>query len=185
MAEKKETVASSDKNLKIAATIMIVLVVVLAGTLFAFQQDKNKDDKAANTDTPSENTQENVATPETAPVSSGEDAGALGKNEVKLTDANFKQEVEDYKGVVLADFYLSTCPHCQNVAKDVTAVSDELAGKVKVGKMDARENRTTSDKFSIEGVPTFIVFKDGQQVEKVSGERTKEQLLDMVNKYLK
>lgn len=177
MAEdkKKSTPTKSDNNMKFAVTIIIVLVALLAVAVFALQQKKNDGTVADSTSGSTiESTQEE-----------SQDAGAVGKNEVKLTDANFKTEVEDYKGVVLVDFYLSTCPHCQNVAKDVTAVSDELVGKAKVGKLESRENKTTSNKFAIEGVPTFIVFKDGTQVEKVSGEKTKDELLALVNKYLK
>ncbi|MEK7447440.1 MAG: thioredoxin domain-containing protein [Patescibacteria group bacterium] len=177
MAEEKKTntPVKSDNNMKFAVTIIIVLVALLAVAVFALQQKKNDGTTAESTSGSTiEGTQEE-----------SQDAGAVGKNEVKLTDANFKTEVEDYKGVVLVDFYLSTCPHCQNVAKDVTSVSDELVGKAKVGKLESRENKTTSDKFGIEGVPTFIVFKDGVQAEKVSGEKTKEELLALVNKYLK
>jgi len=60
-----------------------------------------------------------------------------------------------------------------------------LVGKAKVGKLEARENKTTADRFEINSVPTFIIFKDGQQAEKVSGEKSKKELLDLVNKYLK
>lgn len=168
----------NDNNMKFAVTIIIVLVVLLAAAVFALQQNKNSADSANDSGT--------VASEETqGTVAESKDAGALGKNEVKLTNANFKAEVEDYKGVVLVDFYLSTCPHCQNVAADVTAVSDELIGKAKVGKLETRDNSDVANRFDISGVPAFIVFKDGKQVEKVEGERTKAQLLDLVNKYLK
>lgn len=169
----------NDNNMKIAVTIIIVLATLLAVAVFALQQKKNSDGTASTAPTTSES-----ATGDTQ-TEAEEDAGSLGKNEVKLADDNFKAEVEDYKGVVLVDFYLATCPHCQNIAKDVTAVSDELAGKVKVGKLDARANSGTSDKYKIESVPTFIIFKDGAEAERVTGEKTKQQLIDMANKYLK
>jgi len=177
MAEEQK-IKKSDNNMKFAVTIIIVLVALLAIAVFALQQSKNSNESTdSGNGLASENTQTTVA--ET------KDAGALGKNEVKLTSANFKAEVEDYKGVVLVDFYLSTCPHCQNVAKDVTAVSDELVGKAKVGKLETRENTDLATRFDINGVPAFLVFKDGKQVEKVEGEKTKKELLDLVNKYLK
>lgn len=176
MAEEPK-INKSDNNMKFAVTIIIVLVALLAIAVFALQQSKNSNDAASNDNTvPSENTQTTAET---------KNAGALGKNEIKLTKDNFKAEVEDYKGVVLVDFYLSTCPHCQNVAADVTAVSDELVGKAKVGKLETRENTELANKFEISGVPAFLVFKDGKQVEKVEGEKTKKELLDLVNKYLK
>lgn len=182
MTKEENVKNSSEKNMKIAVTIIIVLVVLLAGTIFALQQNKNKEEPKAN-----ENTQQAQEMPATTNgnTNSGEDAGAIGKNEIKLTDANFKAEVLDYQGVVLVDFYASWCPHCKNIAADVTAVSDALVGKAKVGKLDVDESPETAKKYEVRGTPTFIVFKNGQEVEKVSGERKKDFLMDLVNKYLK
>lgn len=171
-----ETKSNQNNNMKFAITIIIGLVVLLAAMVFVLQQKNNSTTGTTANTSPS--------TVQTAPTETS-DAGALGKNEVKLTNDNFKAEIEDYKGVALVDFYLSTCPHCQKVAKDVTTVSDEMAGKVKVGKLESSENKTTADKFEINGVPTFIVFKDGKQVDRVEGEQTKQQLLDLLNKNLK
>ncbi|RJO61942.1 hypothetical protein C4544_01455 [candidate division WS5 bacterium] len=161
--------------MKIAIIIIVILAGLLAVAVFYLQQDKNN----SNT----ENTNNNAdITSNTQEKTTG--AGTVGKNEKLLTDDNFKAEVEDYEGVVLVDFYLSTCPHCQNVAEDVTAVSDELVGKAKVGKMDARAESVTSDKYKIESVPTFIVFKNGKEVERISGEKSKQELINIVNKHL-
>lgn len=175
MAEEKVNAGNND-NLKIAIVIIVILTLLLAVAVFYLQQDKNKD-TAGNTNSNSvENTggaQEKTSI-----------AGTVGKNEKLLKDDNFKAEVEDYQGVVLVDFYLSTCPHCQNVAEDVTAVSDELVGKAKVGKLDARVESVTSEKYKVQSVPTFVVFKNGKEVERVSGERSKQELINMVNKYL-
>ncbi len=175
MAEEKKD-AASQNNMKFAVVIIVILVVVLTAMVFALQQKNN-----STTGTASNGSSNAI---QSAPTETS-DAGALGKNEIKLTNDNFKAEVEDYKGVALVDFYLSTCPHCQKVAKDVTAVSDEMVGKVKVGKLESSENKTTADKFEINGVPTFIVFKDGKQIDRVEGEQTKQQLLDLLNKNLK
>ncbi|MDO8507203.1 MAG: thioredoxin domain-containing protein [bacterium] len=181
MAEDQNTIQDNN-NMKIAVTIIILLVVLLAVAVFSLQQKKNSNSVVS--DTAATNTTENTGSASGRDTVAG-DAGSLGKNEVKLTDANFASEVENSKGVFLVDFYLSTCPHCQKVAKDVTAVSDELVGKAKVGKLEGRESNTTATKYNVQGVPTFIVFKDGKQVDQAEGERTKQQLLDMVNKYLK
>jgi len=180
MSEEKKPV-QNENNIKLLVTIVIVLVVLLAVAVFSLQQNKNNASQAGDTASNTANTSGS------AQVDTGatKDAGSLSKNEVKLTNDNFKAEVEDYKGVVLVDFYLSTCPHCQNVAADVSAVADEMVGKIKVGKLEARDSKTTSDKYEINGVPTFIIFKDGKQVDKVEGERTKQQLIDMINKNLK
>lgn len=184
MAEDQNTIQDNN-NMKIAVTIIILLVVLLAVAVFSLQQKKNNGTvNSVAGDTAATNTTGNTGSASGSDTAAG-DAGALGKNEVKLTDANFASEVENSKGIFLVDFYLSTCPHCQKVAKDVTAVSDELVGKAKVGKLESRESNTTSTKYNVQGVPTFIVFKDGKQVDQAEGERTKQQLLDMVNKYLK
>jgi thioredoxin 1 len=168
----------SDNNMKIAVTIIIVLVGLLAAAVFSLQQNRNKDIATGNT------TEDGTAKNTKSTSEDTRDAGAIGKNELKLTDDNFKTEVGDYKGVVLVDFYASWCPHCKNIAKDVTEASDALVGRARVGKLDIEENSVTSSKYEIKGTPTFIVFKNGEEVERVSGEKKKQQLIDMVNKHL-
>jgi len=174
--EKKEESKEEIKNSKKTIIIIILAVLLLGTILILVQQNSNKNSIEKQIEELSQSASQEKTDSE---------AGTIGKNEVKLTDGNFKAEIEDYKGVALVDFYLSTCPHCKNVAKDVTEVSDQMAGKAKVGKLEARENNSLSDRFKIESVPTFVVFKDGKEVERKTGEMKKDELLKLVEKYTK
>ena len=169
MAE--ETRSNSMKPQIIAASV-IVLLFVTGLVVFGHIQNQSQ----------AEQTSQNTETSQISPVSS--EAGSLGKNEVGLTDNNFDKEVLGYKGVFMVEFYLSTCPHCRNVAADVTAASDELAGKAKVGKIEASQNTSTANKYDIGAVPTFVVFENGKEKERAEGERSKQDLIDMISKYL-
>jgi len=120
----------------------------------------------------------------TIPQTTVANAGAIGVNELRLTSQNFTKEVIKRKGVVLVDFYLATCPYCQQVAADVTATAAYFDGKAKVGKIEASENPELSEKYGIKSVPTFIIFKDGKVKETVAGVKSKAQLIEMVEKYL-
>ena len=127
--------------------------------------------------------QNNQAAVETEPETA---ADKLGPNEIKLTKDNFDKEVLKSDKLVMVDFYLSSCPHCQTVAPIVTDFANSYKDKVKVGKFrvsDAREIATT---YNIEGVPTFIFFKAGKEVDRKSGsDGTGDTFKKMADKYLK
>lgn len=161
-----------DKN---KGLIIAVVILALFGVLVYFL---SKGEEVAVQDTNADSTTEEEVLGEVS------DAGKIGPNEIALTEANFAAEVENSKGVFLVDFYLSTCPHCQVVAPNVTAASDELVGQAKIGKVEANESPETSSKYNIQSVPTFIVFKDGKEVKREVGEKTKEELIQMVKNYL-
>ncbi len=167
--------AGSNTNFRAAIIIIIVFMAILGLAFIFLIQGKNQASQTSDSTTGTEAT--------TATTTS--DAGSLGKNEVGLTDANFAAEVEKSQGIFLVEFYLSTCPHCQNVAKDVAAAASDMAGEAKVGKIEASDNKNTADKYNVTGVPTFIVFKNGKEVDRAEGEMTKQQLLDLINKQLK
>ncbi len=157
--------------------IIAVIVLALFGSLVFFLS-KNEDQAAVkNTNTTQEILEEEV-------FDEIGDAGKIGPNEVALNDQNFEAQVENSTGVFLVDFYLTTCPHCQVVAPIVTEVSDELAGRAKVGKLEANSSPETSEKYNIQAVPTFIIFKDGQEVKTEKGAKSKEELLQLVENYL-
>jgi len=178
MAEKK---AETSYTKPIIVTVVVIIFLV-AG-VFVLQQKKNAEPIVGNT--VDEATTQDQADSADNTASTASDAGAIGKNEMRLDDNNFTTKVINDKGVVLVEFYNPTCPHCQKVASDVTATSDTLKGKAKVGKIDASENATSSDKYNVQSVPTFIIFKNGKKVDEAVGEQTKAQLIALVEKALK
>lgn len=105
-------------------------------------------------------------------------------SEVVLTDANFKAEVLDYKGVVMVDFWAPWCGPCRMLGPVVEELAGEYAGKVKVAKLNVDEAPDTSTQFRVSSIPTLIFFKDGQAVSQTVGLQTKSALQEKLNALL-
>src|SRR4051812_43664553 len=94
-----------------------------------------------------------------------------GQNTVEFTDQNFEQEVINSEQPVLVDFWAEWCMPCKMLAPTIDKLAKEYAGKVKVGKVDTDSNRDISIKYGISAIPTVILFKGGQVVQKFVGLR--------------
>jgi len=103
---------------------------------------------------------------------------------VVLTDATFEQVVEKRKGVTLVDFWAEWCGPCKMIAPIVEQIAEENDGKLTVAKLDVDQNGETAMKFGVMSIPTLILFKDGQPVERLVGYRPKEQLMAKILPYL-
>jgi thioredoxin 1 len=88
---------------------------------------------------------------------------------IHLDNNNFKASVEDVKGVVLVDFFAVWCGPCQMAAPIVDQMADNYADKASVVKVDIDQARELATKYPVMSVPTFIVFKDGQEVARQTG----------------
>lgn len=108
----------------------------------------------------------------------------MGANTVEITDTNFESEVLKSSVPVLVDFWAAWCAPCRALAPTVEAIADQYQGRVKVGKMDVDANGTTSSKFSIRGIPTLLLFKDGQVKEQIVGAVGKEVIAKAIDKHL-
>jgi thioredoxin 1 len=96
----------------------------------------------------------------------------------QFTDANFEAEVLSSDQPVLVDFWAEWCPPCRALIPTIDALADELAGKVKVGKVNSDDNRAVSAQYAITSIPTVLIFKGGQPVKKLVGLRRKEDYLN-------
>ena len=105
-------------------------------------------------------------------------------SEVVLTDANFKAEVLDYKGVVMVDFWAPWCGPCRMLGPVVEELAGEYAGKVKIAKLNVDEAPDTSTQFGVSSIPTLIFFKDGKVVSQTVGLQTKSTLQEKLNALL-
>ena len=103
-----------------------------------------------------------------------------GKNIIELTDANFESEVLKSDVPVLVDFTATWCGPCKALAPIVDQIATELDGKVKVGKLDVDDSPLTAGKYGVRGVPTVMVFKNGQRSAQHVGLTTKQKLLALV-----
>lgn len=88
---------------------------------------------------------------------------------LELTDANWDQEVMKSEVPVLVDFWAVWCGPCRMVGPIVEELSSEYDGKVKVGKMNVDENRIVPMEYGIRSIPTLLVFKNGEVVDKLIG----------------
>jgi thioredoxin 1 len=97
-----------------------------------------------------------------------------------FNDLNFDEEVLKSSVPVLVDFTATWCGPCKALAPIVEQVAGELDGKAIVGKLDIDDAPLTAQKFGIRGVPTLIVFKNGERAAQHVGLTTKQKLVDLV-----
>ena len=88
------------------------------------------------------------------------------------------------QGVVLVEFFATWCPHCQRMMPIVAQVKEKLADRAKVVQLDIDKNQALADELGVEGVPTFIVYKDDNEVWRGSGEMPESELLNQVQAFL-
>lgn len=105
-------------------------------------------------------------------------------SDIVITDANFDSEVTKSTIPVLVDFWAVWCGPCQMQGPIVEDVAKELAGKVKVGKMNVDENPQVPQQFGIMSIPTLMIFKGGTVVKQFVGVQSKETLLGELNKLI-
>lgn len=104
-------------------------------------------------------------------------------NQIKyLDDSNFESVVE--KGVTLVDFYADWCGPCRMIAPIIEDLASEMNGKITVAKLDIESAQNTTAKFNVTSIPTIILFKGGEEVNRVVGVRDKEALIEMINEAL-
>ncbi len=102
----------------------------------------------------------------------------------QVTDSTFDALVLKSSIPVLLDFWAPWCGPCRAIAPVIDELAAEYAGKVLIAKMDVDENSATPGRFGIRAIPTFILFKNGQVVEQVTGASNKSSLKDMIQKAL-
>ncbi|CAH0118375.1 MULTISPECIES: thioredoxin [unclassified Paenibacillus] len=101
---------------------------------------------------------------------------------VNVSDQSFKTEVES-QGTVLVDFWAPWCGPCKMLAPILEELDSEVGDQVKIAKLNVDDNPESASRFGVMSIPTLIVFKDGQPVDKVVGLNSKDALKNMLSKH--
>lgn len=103
-------------------------------------------------------------------------------NLTSVTSANFDQEVMNSDKPVLVDFWAEWCGPCRALGPKLEEIAGEMAGKVKVVKLNVDENQETPSKYNIRGIPAMLLFKGGSQVGQLVGNQPKDSIVDFLNR---
>ena len=100
---------------------------------------------------------------------------------LKFTDANFQSEVLDSSRPVLVDVWAPWCAPCRAMGPMIDEIAAQGDGHVKVGKLNVDENSQIAQSYDVSSIPTVLVFKDGQVVERLVGVQTRERYQQAVD----
>lgn len=105
-------------------------------------------------------------------------------NILSISDDTFESEVVESKTPVLVDFWAQWCGPCKAIAPILDDLAQEYVGKVKVVKLDVDSNPATPPKFGVRGIPTLILFMDGQVKATQVGSISKKELMSFIDTHV-
>jgi thioredoxin 1 len=108
----------------------------------------------------------------------------MGNFAKAIEDSNFEADVLSSDKPVLVDFWAEWCGPCRMIAPSVEAIAEEYKEKAGVYKMNVDENMSVPQRFGIRGIPTLILFKGGQEQERIVGAVSREKLAEVIDKYV-
>ncbi len=101
-----------------------------------------------------------------------------------INDGNFEQEVVNSSELTVVDFWAPWCGPCRKLGPVLDEVAQEFEGKIKVVKLNTDENLKTAKEYSVSGLPTLLIFKDGKAVERLVGLMPKTSIVSNIEKHL-
>jgi thioredoxin 1 len=108
----------------------------------------------------------------------------MGNFAKAVTDNEFETDVLGSEKPVLVDFWAEWCGPCRIIGPSVEAVAEEYDGKAGFFKMNVDENQNVPNRYGIRGIPTLILFKGGQEQERIVGAVSKDAIAKVVEKYV-
>ena len=108
----------------------------------------------------------------------------MGHFTFEVKDESFNEDVLKSSTPVLVDFWAEWCGPCKMIAPFVDEIAKELNGNMKVAKMDVDANPNTPMMYDIQGIPTLILFKNGQPVQRIVGFRPKDSLMKDIRPHI-
>ncbi len=103
---------------------------------------------------------------------------------VQLTDDCFEEDVLQASGLVLVDFWAEWCGPCKMIAPVLDDIAEEYQDKLTIGKLNIDQNSGTPPKYGVRGIPTLLLFKNGEMVDTKVGALSKTQLKEFIDKNL-
>lgn len=107
-----------------------------------------------------------------------------GEKIMILKESNFNQVISEAITPILVDFWAEWCGPCKMIGPVLEEIASEFEGKIQVAKLDVDENQNTASNFKVISIPTLILFKDGKEMERSIGFKTKDELHRLLNKYV-
>lgn len=103
---------------------------------------------------------------------------------LEVNENNFKQEVLESSIPVLVDLWAPWCMPCRMISPIVEEIGNDNQGKLKVCKLNTDENHNIAAQYGIQGIPTLLFFKDGQEVDRIVGVAPKQKIQEKLNSIL-
>lgn len=107
----------------------------------------------------------------------------MGANTTAVSDSSFETEVLKSNVPVLVDFWAEWCGPCRALAPKLEEIAGEMAGKVRIVKLNVDENPGTPGKYGIRGIPAMLLFKGGQEVAQLVGNYPKEAIVEFLQSH--
>jgi len=102
----------------------------------------------------------------------------------EFTDANFQETAIDNQGVSVVDFWAEWCGPCRMIGPIIEELATEYDGKATIGKVNVDHNPNISMKYGVRSIPTILIMKGGEVVDKHVGVTTKQALTEKINAHL-
>ena len=104
--------------------------------------------------------------------------------EIKFTDDNYSEYIEQQDKLVVIDFWATWCGPCQRLAPIIEQVAEEYSDKAIIGKCNAENNEELISHFGIRNIPTILFLKNGEVVDRIAGAVNKLKITDTIDKHL-